>query len=95
MVSASGVCYSFSTMSEALVTSLLIGLALLWVAAWRYQRRFAVGTLVGAVIAFLVVLIVKPFQMTHIPIWLPPLPFAMVALTLFIFGALAWFWGED
>jgi len=51
--------------------------------------------LVGAVIALLVVLIVKPFQMTHIPIWLPPLPFAMVALTLFIFGALAWFWGED
>jgi hypothetical protein len=95
MVSASGVCYSFSTMSEALVTSLLIGLALLWVAAWRYQRRFAVGTLVGAVIALLVVLVVKPFQMTHIPIWLPPLPFAMVALTLFIFGALAWFWGED
>jgi len=41
-------------MGELLVTSLLIGLALLWVVAWRYQRRFAVGTVVGAVIALLV-----------------------------------------
>jgi hypothetical protein len=41
-------------MGELLVTFLLIGLALLWVLAWRYQRRFAVGTVVGAVIALLV-----------------------------------------
>ena len=43
-------------MGELLVTFLLIGLALLWVVAWRYQRRFAVGTVVGAVIALLAAL---------------------------------------
>ena len=59
------------------------------------QRRFAVGTVVGAVVAALVALIARPFELTHIPIWLPPLPFALVAITLFCFGALAWFWGED
>jgi len=95
MVTAASVCYSFSTMGELLVTLLLIGLALLWVVAWRHQRRFAVGTVVGAVIALLAVGLVKPFEMTHIPLWLPPLPFALVAVTLFVFGVLAWFWGED
>lgn len=82
-------------MGELLVTILLIGLALLWVFAWRSQRRFAVGTVVGAVIALLAVWLVRPFELQHIPIWLPPLPFALVAITLFCFGALAWFWGED
>jgi hypothetical protein len=82
-------------MGELLVTVLLIGLALLWVLAWRYQRRFAVGTVAGAVIALLAAWIVRPFEMTHIPLWLPPLPFALVAVTLFVFGVLAWFWGED
>jgi hypothetical protein len=95
MVSATTVCYSFSIMGELLVTLLLIGLALMWVVAWRYQRRFAIGTVVGAVVAALVAWIARPFELTQIPIWLPPLPFALVAITLFCFGALAWFWGED
>jgi len=82
-------------MGDLFVTILLIGLALLWVLAWRRQRRFAVGTVVGAIVALLAVLVIKPFEMQHIPIWLPPLPFALVALTLFFFGVLAWFWGED
>lgn len=82
-------------MSELLVTILLIGLALLWLLAWRHQRRFAVGTVVGAIVAVLVAWLARPFQFDHVPLWLPPLPFAMVAITLFTFGALAWFWGED
>ncbi len=82
-------------MSQLLVTFLLIGLALLWVMAWRYQRRFAVGTLVGAAGALLVAWLAQPTELDHIPLWLPPLPFALVAITLFCFGILAWFWGED
>ena len=82
-------------MGELLVTFLLIGLALLWVLAWRYQRRFAVGTVVGAVLALLVAWLARPFELQHIPLWLPPLPFELVAVTLFVFGVLAWFWGED
>ena len=81
-------------MSELLVTLLLIGLALLWIYAWRVQRRFAVGTVVGAVVAFLVAWLARPIELDHIPLWLPPLPFALVAITLFTFGVLAWFWGE-
>jgi hypothetical protein len=33
--------------------------------------------------------------MEEIPVWLPALPFALVAATLFGFGLLAWFWSED
>jgi hypothetical protein len=32
--------------------------------------------------------------MEEVPLWLPPLPFALVAVTLFVFGLLAWFWSE-
>jgi hypothetical protein len=28
--------------------------------------------------------------MTPIPIWLPPLPIAIIALTLFVFGTVTW-----
>ena len=54
-------------MGELLVTFLLIGLALLWVLAWRYQRRFAVGTVVGAVIAVLVAWLARPFELRAHP----------------------------
>ena len=33
--------------------------------------------------------------MQRMPIWVPALPFALVAISLFGFGLLAWFWGED
>jgi hypothetical protein len=32
--------------------------------------------------------------MHDVPVWLPPLPFAVVALTLFGFGIRAWFSGK-
>ena len=69
-------------MGELLITFVLIGLALLWVLAWRHQRRFAVGTVVGAVVALLVAWLARPFELEQIPIWLPPLPFSLVAITL-------------
>jgi hypothetical protein len=30
----------------------------------------------------------------RVPLWLPPLPFAFVACSLFFFAALAWYWGR-
>jgi hypothetical protein len=33
--------------------------------------------------------------MNHVPIWLPPLPFAVIALTLLGLGIWAWFQGEE
>jgi hypothetical protein len=29
--------------------------------------------------------------MEDIPLWLPPLPLAIIAVTLFVFGAIVWF----
>jgi hypothetical protein len=29
--------------------------------------------------------------MTPIPLWLPPLPIAIIATTLFVFGTITWF----
>jgi len=82
-------------MGEFLVTLLLMGLALLWLVAWRRRRHFAVGALIGAVVALIAWVLIPPITLDTMPIWLPALPFALVATTLFGFGALAWFWGED
>ena len=95
MVSAQTICYSFSAMAEFLVMLVLLGLALLWMVAWRRRRHFAVGALIGAVIALVASYWIRSLSLETMPIWLPALPFALVAATLFAFGALAWFWGED
>jgi hypothetical protein len=34
-------------------------------------------------------------SLDHMPVWAPALPFALIAVTLFGFGLLAWFWGEE
>jgi hypothetical protein len=36
----------------------------------------------------------RAIDMHDIPIWLPPLPLATVALVLFVLGILAWFRGR-
>jgi hypothetical protein len=82
-------------MMEFIVMLLLLGLALLWMVAWRRRRHFAVGALIGAVIALVASYWIRSLSLETMPIWLPALPFALVATTLFSFGALAWFWGED
>ena len=38
---------------------------------------------------------VRPFDMHNIPIWLPALPFAVVAVSLFCLGISAWLSGRD
>ena len=38
---------------------------------------------------------VRSVVIDHVPVWVPPLPFALIAITLFGFGLLAWFWSED
>jgi cell division protein FtsW (lipid II flippase) len=82
-------------MAEFVTTVILLVFVLLWFIAWQRQRRFAVGVLVGIVAALVATTIVHPFQLQRVPLWLPPLPFALVAVSLFGFGVLAWFWGED
>ena len=77
----------------------LIGVAvfvLLWAALWSSSPRAAYGVVWG----FLAALVIYWFfsgQLTEyvtgmheIPIWLPPLPIAIVVIVLFYFGIKTW-----
>ena len=95
IVSAQTICYSFRAMAEFLATLVVLGLALLWMVAWRRRRHFAIGALIGTVVALVAFNWIRTISLETMPIWLPALPFALVATTLFVFGGLSWFWGED
>ncbi len=76
------------------MAGLLLTLAL-GVAVLRGRADFVIGVAVGLAVAGAAAATVPTFSADSIPIWLPPLPFACVALTLFFFGGLAWRWGSD
>ena len=82
-------------MAEFVTTLLVMGLVLLWMVAWRRRRSFAIGALIGAAVALIAYMLIPPLTVKTMPIWLPASPFALVAITLFSFGVLAWIWGED
>jgi len=67
----------------------------LWGLAWRNRPILAFGIFLGTVSVCVVAAIVRPSGIQHVPLWLPPLPFAIVAIGLFFFGALAWWWGKS
>ena len=73
----------------------LIGIAVLvvlWGTLWQRNYVLAFGILLGLPIAWVLSVLLRPYVtgMEHIPLWLPPLPFAIVAATLLAYGALAW-----
>jgi hypothetical protein len=73
----------------------LIGVAVfvfLWSAVWRVQPRAGFGALIGLLLAWIFSRLLTPYVtgMTPIPLWLPPLPVALIALTLFVFGTVTW-----
>jgi hypothetical protein len=74
----------------------LIGIAifvLLWGKLWQNQPKAAFGVLIGLLLAWFFSKLITPYLtgMEEVPIWLPPLPFATVAVTLLVVGALLWF----
>lgn len=82
-------------MLSFVVTLVALALLLLTVRALLRHSRFAIGVAAGGVLALAGWSAVEAVAgMEEVPLWLPPLPFAMVALTLFVFGLLAWFWSE-
>jgi hypothetical protein len=77
----------------------LIGVAvfvLLWAALWRSSPRAAYGAVWGFLAAlvlywiFSVSLTEYVTGMHEIPIWLPPLPIAIIVIALFYFGIKTW-----
>jgi hypothetical protein len=66
-----------------------------WGVAWREQPNLAFGILPGVVIVAVVAAFVRRFHMHNVPIWLPALPFAVVAISLLCLGIRAWFLGRD
>jgi hypothetical protein len=73
----------------------LIGIVvflLLWARLWQAQPKTAFGVLIGLPIAWILSRLIRPYVtgMEEIPVWLPPLPFALVAISLLIAGALIW-----
>jgi hypothetical protein len=66
----------------------------LWSIAWRNRPILAFGIFLGTATVCVLAAVVRPSGIQHIPLWLPPLPFAVVAITLLYFGFLAWWWGR-
>ena len=83
-------------MVASLITLVLLGCLLLWIRAWERRSRLAIGMAAGAAVALLgAPLVVALSRTQHMPVWVPALPFALIAISLFGFGLLAWFWSED
>jgi hypothetical protein len=70
---------------------------LIWGALWKRNLILGTGVLFGVLLAWLLSYIVKPIVtgVETIPIWLPPLPLATVALLLFIYGGVTWKRGNE
>jgi hypothetical protein len=83
-------------MSAFVITLLLLGGLLLWLFAWQRGSYMARGIAIGGILVLVGVPVIHAASsLDHIPLWAPPLPFALIAITLFGFGLLAWFWGEE
>lgn len=65
---------------------------LVWARIWQSNPKMAFGILIGLPIAWIASRFTTPYftGVSEVPVWLPPLPFAIVAITLFVFGALVW-----
>jgi hypothetical protein len=64
-------------------------LAILWAGMWKNLPNMALGVLIGLPIGWLASRSIQSYlagDMHEIPIWLPPLPFALVATLLIVVG---------
>ena len=68
-------------MATVLQIAGLLLFLVLWGVAWRRQPNLAFGIFLGVAIAAVLAAVVRPFDMHSVPVWLPPLPFAIVAVS--------------
>ena len=65
------------------------------IAALLKRVEFVIGLTIGLALAAIGAAAAPSLEGRPIPIWLPPVPFALVATSLFVFAGLAWWWGTD
>lgn len=83
-------------MSAFVLTLALLGGLLFWYFAWQRGSYVARGIAIGGILVLAIGPVIRAAgSLEHIPLWAPALPFALIAVTLFGFGVLAWIWGED
>lgn len=73
----------------------LVVVLLIWAVIWQRNPKMAFGVLLGVLLAWVISRAIAPYLTgeEQVPVWLPPMPFAIVAVTLFVFGALVWIRG--
>jgi hypothetical protein len=59
---------------------------------WQTQPKLAFGVLLGLILAYFFSIWMRPYLtgMETIPLWLPPLPLTIIAVSLLVAGALIW-----
>jgi hypothetical protein len=77
------------TIAAAVLLLVLFGLTV------RKRPELGFGIVVGGGLAWAGLALLPHLSLKTFPVWLPALPFAVIALGLFFFGFLAWFWGTD
>ena len=82
-------------MQLAVSIVVILGLLALWRVAWSTRPILAFGITIGVMLIWVLAVLVDTPAFDTVPLWLPPLPFAVVATLLFVFGILAWVWGDD
>ena len=78
----------------------LVGVAifvLIWGGMWKSNLMLSFGVLIGLLLAWIVSRLITPYVtgMEEIPVWLPPLPLATVAIVLLVYGVLVWIRGSE
>jgi hypothetical protein len=73
-------------------------LAVLWAAMWNGLPKMALGVLIGLPIGWLFSRSIQTYltgNMEEIPLWLPPLPLAIVAVLLLVVGLVIFLRADD
>jgi hypothetical protein len=84
-------------MRLAIAIVILAALLILWRIAWRDRPILGLGMTIGVLLAGIIAAVVgqPDLELENFPLWLPPLPFAVIAITLLVFGILAWVWDDE